>query len=192
MKRILFSMLACTLVSPLMAAPTATIYKVQLPNGDDQYYRLAAPSSLPTPKLDPPAPSTGRKVSENTAIFLAIAWAGGMADEKEPYNGSSNPGRGSMVSLGTAEAGGFFHASEVRADSAKYVNGRVPYYLVHLRGKIGDTTQSFYAAVLPDGRIIQPAPLRVVRYAENRRNETHPRGDQNVIESRRKMSFTVK
>jgi hypothetical protein len=108
-KAILISMLVCTLVCPLTAASTAVTYELRLPNGDDRYYRLEAPNSLPTRKPDPAYPyySGDRKVSEQEAIVAAIAWAGGMAEVKLPFNGSSNPGRGDCVSLGTAEAGGF-------------------------------------------------------------------------------------
>jgi hypothetical protein len=179
-KPILFSVLVCALVSPLTAAPTAISYKVHLPNGGDQYYRLEAPTSLPTLKPDPPNDvadpySTYKAVSEQTAAFLAIAWAGGMSDDKLFRNWSSNACTGSIVNLGTSDPGGFYHASNVRADWVRYANGPVPYYLVHLRGQIGQTTQSFYAAVLPDGRIIRPIPIGVVPRSQNKRNGTRRR-----------------
>ena len=135
-KAILLSMLACAVVCPLTAAPNVITYEV--------CYRLAVPSSLPPPKPDTAETyPTDRNVSEQEAVVAANAWAGGLAPVKLFPNWSSNSSPNALVSLGTDQAGGFYHASEVWAQSVHYVHGRVPCYLVHLRGKIGQTLQSF-------------------------------------------------
>jgi hypothetical protein len=77
----------------------------------------------------PPAPPSGggSKISQQQAVLAALAWA-------PNFYGST----------GTAATG------------AEFKTAPTPYYLVSLTGKIGDSTQPFYAAVLEDGRIVRP------------------------------------
>ena len=58
----------------------------------------------------------------------------------------------------------------------------IPYYLVHLTGKIGDSTQPLYAAVLEDGRIVRPtestaAPMKEMKPAHKSKAEKTKKGD---------------
>jgi hypothetical protein len=62
---------------------------------------------------------------------------------------------------------------------------------VHLRGKIGQTEQSFYAAVLLDGRIIQPTLIRDVRHAQNGSKDTHRRAERQIIANRPKAAHAA-
>ena len=53
--------------------------------------------------------------------------------------------------------------------SVDFLNEPTSYYLVHLTGKVGDSTQPLYAAVLEDGRIVRPtattAPMKEMKPA---------------------------
>ena len=75
-----------------------------------------------------PAGGSGSKISQQQAVLAALAWAPG-------FYGST----------GTAAA-----------TSAEFKTTPSSYYLVSLTGKIGDSTQQLYAAVLEDGRIVRP------------------------------------
>jgi hypothetical protein len=76
----------------------------------------------------PPASGAATKISQQQAVLAALAWA-------PSFYGST----------GTAATG------------AEYKTTPAPYYLVSLTGKIGGSTQQFYAAVLEDGRIVRPS-----------------------------------
>jgi hypothetical protein len=69
----------------------------------------------------------GSKISQQQAVLAALAWA-------PNFYGST----------GTAATGVEFKTTPTS------------YYLVSLTGKIGDSTQQLYAAVLEDGRIVRP------------------------------------
>jgi hypothetical protein len=83
--------------------------------------------SLEIPAAPAPAPAGSEKISQQAAILAALGWA-------PAFYGSS----------GTA------------ATSVDFVTEPTSYYLVHLTGKVGDSTQPLYAAVLEDGRIVRP------------------------------------
>lgn len=85
--------------------------------------------SIEVPAAVPPpaTPSTTGKISQQAAVLAAVAWAPG-----------------------------FYGSSGTTANSVDYVTTPTPYYLVHLTGKVGDSTQPLYAAVLDDGRIVRP------------------------------------
>jgi hypothetical protein len=83
--------------------------------------------SLEIPAAPAPAPAGSEKISQQAAILAALGWA-------PAFYGSS----------GTA------------ATAVDYVTEPTSYYLVHLTGKVGDSTQPLYAAVLEDGRIVRP------------------------------------
>ncbi len=77
----------------------------------------------------PPAPATpSDKITQQAAVLAALGWAPG-----------------------------FYGSTGTAATSVDFVTTPVPYYLVHLTGKIGDSTQPLYAAVLDDGRIVRPS-----------------------------------
>ena len=83
--------------------------------------------SIEVPASVPPPAAPAEKISQQEALLAALGWA-------PAFYGST----------GTA------------ATSVDYVTSPVPYYLVHLTGKVGDSTQLLYAAVLEDGRIVRP------------------------------------
>jgi hypothetical protein len=90
----------------------------------------------------PPAvtgPATG-KISQQAAVLAALGWAPA-----------------------------FYGSTSTTATSVDFLSEPTPYYLVHLTGKVGDSTQTLYAAVLDDGRIVRPtaatAPMKEVKPA---------------------------
>src|SRR5580700_10002573 len=138
----LLSILAFALVVPTMAATTNGVtFNVRQENGVDQYYRIEVPPNLP------PVKSGTDKISQNEAPILAVGWAAGLETT------------GGLTNLGASKPGGFYNASYVKVDSVQYQTGPVPYYLVQMNGKIGQTRQTFYAAVLEDGRIVRPTAI---------------------------------
>jgi hypothetical protein len=138
----LLSILAFALVGQTMAAITNGItFNVRQENGVDQYYRLEV-----SPNLPPAKPETG-KISQNEVPIIAVGWAGGL----ETTSGLTN--------LGASKPGGFYNAAYIKVDSVQYQTSPVPYYLVQMNGKIGQTRQTFYAAVLEDGRIVRPTAI---------------------------------
>jgi hypothetical protein len=150
----LLSILAFALVVPTMAATTNGVtFNVRQENGVDQYYRLEVPPNLP-----PAKPDTG-KISQNEVAIIAVGWAGGLETT------------GGLTNLGASKPGGFYNATYVKVDSVQYQTSPVPYYLVQMNGKIGQTRQTFYAAVLEDGRIVRPTAIS--RPATPQRMTTH-------------------
>jgi hypothetical protein len=130
MKTTVLSTIAFVLVLPVMAETTNGIVdKVRLADG-------AAPTNvLPAKAVKWPPPSVAsNKISAQSAGIAAVAWAGGL---------SSAPG-------------GFYNASNVTVDSVQHHDDPVPYYLVRMTGQVGNTRQTLFAAVLEDGRIIEP------------------------------------
>jgi hypothetical protein len=159
MKSTVFNLIAYFLFVPVTAKTTdGVLFSVRQPNGVDQHYQLVVP-----PDLQPAAPVNPRawvtpgaatnKISAQNATIVAVAWAGGLS--KRATGGPPN----SLMDVGGSPAGGFYNASYVRPDSVELRNGPIPYYLVRMTGVIGNTRQTLYAAVLEDGRIIQPMPI---------------------------------
>ena len=138
----LLSILAFALVVPTMAATTNGVtFNVRQENGVDQSYRIEVPPNLP------PVKSGTDKISQNEAPILAVGWAGGLETT------------GGLTNLGASKPGGFYNASYIKVDSVQYQTGPVPYYLVQMNGRIGQSRQTFYAAVLEDGRIVRPMAI---------------------------------
>jgi hypothetical protein len=81
---------------------------------------------IEVPSAIPPGGSPD-KISQPQAVLAALAWAPGFYD-----------------STGNAATG------------AEYKTAPIPYYLVSLTGKVGDSNQQLYGAVLEDGRIVRP------------------------------------
>jgi hypothetical protein len=86
--------------------------------------------SLEIPAALPPAPAgtTSDKISQQAAVLAALGWAPG-----------------------------FYGSTSTTAISVDFLSDPTAYYLVHLTGKVGDSTQPLYAAVLSDGRIVRPS-----------------------------------
>lgn len=159
MKITVFNLIAYFLFVPVTAKTTdGLLFSVRQANGVDQHYQLVVP-----PDLQPAAPVNPRawvtpgaatnKISAKNATIVAVAWAGGLS--KREKGGPPN----SLMDVGGSPVGGFYSASFVRPDSVELRNGPIPYYLVRMTGVIGNTRQTLYAAVLEDGRIIQPTPI---------------------------------
>jgi hypothetical protein len=146
MTTIVLSITAFVLVLPVMAEPTnGIVYKVRLADGAPST-NVLAPKAAPwaTPSV------ASNKISAQSAGIAAVAWAGGLS--KRVKGGHPN----SVTSIGGNTPGGFYNASNVTIDSVQLQNGPVPYYLVRMTGQVGNTRQTLYAAVLEDGRIIEP------------------------------------
>src|ERR1700719_439515 len=149
----LLTVLAFALVVPTMAATmNGVTFNVRQANGVDQYYRLEVPPNLPPAKAD-----TG-KISQNEVAIIAVGWAAGLETT------------GGLTNIGASKPGGFYNAAYVKVESVHYQTSPVPYYLVQMNGKIGQTRQTFYAAVLEDGRIVRP--MTISRPATPRKMET--------------------
>jgi hypothetical protein len=152
----LLTFFASVLVLPVMAETTnGIVYKVRLTNGVDQYYQIVAPTNVPPPKAVKwitPSVATN-KISPQSAGIAAVAWAGGLS--RSLKGGPPN----SMSNVGGSQPGGFDNAANMRIDSVQLQNGLLSYYLVRMTGQIGQTRQTFYAAVLEDGRIITPTAV---------------------------------
>jgi hypothetical protein len=53
-------------------------------------------------------------------------------------------------------AKGFYNATNLKVDSIQYEQAPSPHYLAQLTGDVGGSSQTLYAAVLPDGKIVRP------------------------------------
>ena len=142
MKTTFLLLVALALTPPLMAAhhgkkekkhteyqaeSDAINFSVTGPGGVKNY-RLEVPDTAGKPQ------DLGFKVSEQAAALAAVNWA---------VN--------------------FYGASGVSANSVEWKtthrNGTplpYPYYLVNMTGKVGDTTQPLYAAVLENAELVRP------------------------------------
>jgi hypothetical protein len=146
MKTTFLLLVALTLTPPLMAAEHGkkasksskkhTEYQAESDainfsvtgGGTVKNYRLEVPDTAGK------AQDLGFKVSEQAAALAAVNWAIG-----------------------------FYGASGVAANSVEWKtthkNGTplpYPYYLVNMTGKVGDTAQPLYAAVLVNGELVRP------------------------------------
>jgi hypothetical protein len=83
---------------------------------------------IEVPASLPAASGASSKISQQGAVLAALGWAPG-----------------------------FYGSTGTAATSAEFKTIPTPYYLVSLTGKIGDSTQQLYAAVLEDGRIVRPS-----------------------------------
>ena len=76
-----------------------------------------------------------------------------------PTGGAATPGKISQQAAVLAALGwapGFYGSTGTAATSVDFMTSPTSYYLVHLSGKVGDSVQPLYAAVLEDGRIVRP------------------------------------
>jgi len=91
--------------------------------------------SIEIPAAPPAPPSGTSKISQQAAVLAALGWA-------PAFYGSTN----------------------TTATSVDFLTEPTSCYLVHLTGKVGDSTQPLYAAILDDGRIVRPtettAPMK--------------------------------
>ena len=152
MKPTFLLLIALAITPPLMAAkkphkPASAAKKEAAPEAGPTNFTVTGADgsvknySIEVPASVPPPPAPAEKISQQGAVLAALGWA-------PAFYGST----------GTA------------AISVDYVTSPVPYYLVHLTGKVGDSTQPLYAAVLEDGRIVRPvaevAPVQATKPAK--------------------------
>src|SRR6516165_1677008 len=156
MKVPLLSTLALLIVAPALAVTTNSItFSVRLENGANQTYRLDVPPNVP------PAKSTTPNISPNLAAIAAVAWAG----RWETKNG--------LTTLGSGKPGGFYNATHIKVNSVQSQASPVPYYLVQMEGNIGQSIQTFYAAVLDDGRIVEPTVVGATAAPQKMKTRGH-------------------
>ena len=142
MKTTFLLLVALALTPPLMAAqkaanshkPKKTSAAMAEPGSTNFSVKGADGSvknysiEIPTPLPSTPAvDASAGKISQQAAVLAALAWAPG-----------------------------FYGSSSTTAYSVDFLTAPTSYYLVHLGGKVGDSTQPLYAAVLEDGRIVRP------------------------------------
>jgi hypothetical protein len=153
---------AFALSAPLfISCAEAIVYTVWTESGPVTY-SLEVPPDTPVGDKIRPNPQVGYSanfpMTVGSAEVVAVSWAAGLQDKDK-----SDSYPNSLTILGGKIPGGFYNASFTRPTSVQRINGRVPYYLVQMRGNIAGSTQTFYAAVLDDGNIVPP--VRVSRYA---------------------------
>jgi hypothetical protein len=148
MKPTFLILVALAITPPLMAAPKhhATAKKEAAPTAAPTNFSVKGADgsvknySLDIPAAPPAAAGASDKISQQAAVLAALGWA-------PAFYGST----------GTA------------ATSVDFLSDPTSYYLVHLTGKVGDSTQPLYAAVLSDGRIVRPtastAPMKEAKPA---------------------------
>jgi hypothetical protein len=137
MKPTFLLLIALAITPPLMAAKKpskpASAKKEATPEAGSTTFAVTGADgseknySIEVPAAPPALATPTDKIPQQAAVLAALGWA-------PAFYGST----------GTA------------AISVDYVTTPVPYYLVHLTGKVGDSTQPLYAAVLEDGRIVRP------------------------------------
>ena len=145
MKPTFLILVALAITPPLMAATKhhAAPKKEAAPMAAPTNFSVkGADGSVKNYSIDVPAAppaaaagATSEKISQQAAVLAALGWAPG-----------------------------FYGSTGTAATSVDFLSDPTAYYLVHLTGKIGDSTQVLYAAVLSDGRIVRPtattAPMK--------------------------------
>lgn len=153
MKTTFLLLVALAITPPLMAAQKAPKHHAREKNesapmaGSTNFSVKGADGSVKNYSLEIPAappaaaPSATGKISQQAAVLAALGWAPG-----------------------------FYGSTSTAATSVDFLSGPTPYYLVHLTGKVGDSTQPLYAAVLDDGRIVRPTvapgPMKEMKPAQ--------------------------
>ena len=148
MKPTFLLLVALAITPALMAAPKhhAPAKKESAPMAGPRTFSVKGADgsvknySLDIPAAPPAAAGTTGKISQQAAVLAALGWAPA-----------------------------FYGSTSTTAMSVDFLNEPTSYYLVHLTGKIGDSTQPLYAAVLEDGRIVRPtattAPMKETKPA---------------------------
>jgi hypothetical protein len=135
MKPTFLILVALAITPPLMAAPKhhAKPKKEAAPTAAPTNFSVKGADgsvknySLEIPAAIPPAAGASNKISQQAAVLAALGWAPG-----------------------------FYGSTSTAATAVDFMSDPTSYYLVHLTGKVGDSTQPLYAAVLTDGRLVRP------------------------------------
>jgi hypothetical protein len=154
MKPTFLILVALAITPPLMAAtkhhapkkeatPTSAPTNFTVKGADGSEKNYSI--EIPAAVPPPAASTTGApdKISQQAAVLAALGWAPG-----------------------------FYGSTSTTAISVDFLSDPTAYYLVHLTGKVGDSTQPLYAAVLTDGRIVRPtattAPMKAMKHAHKK------------------------
>ena len=154
MKPTFLILIALAITPPLMAAtkhhppkkeaaPTSAPTNFTVKGADGSEKNYSI--EIPAAVPPPAASATGTpdKISQQAAVLAALGWAPG-----------------------------FYGSTSTTAISVDFLSDPTAYYLVHLTGKVGDSTQPLYAAVLSDGRIVRPtattAPMRETKHTHKK------------------------
>ena len=154
MKPTFLILIALAITPPLMAAtkhhapkkeaaPTSAPTNFTVKGADGSEKNYSI--EIPAAVPPPAASTTGApdKISQQAAVLAALGWAPG-----------------------------FYGSTSTTAVSVDFLSDPTAYYLVHLTGKVGDSTQPLYAAVLTDGRIVRPtattAPMKEMKHARKK------------------------
>jgi hypothetical protein len=158
MKPTFLILVALAITPPLMAAtkhhapkkeaaPTSAPTNFTVKGADGSEKNYSI--EIPAAVPPPAASATGApdKISQQAAVLAALGWAPG-----------------------------FYGSTSTTAISVDFLSDPTAYYLVHLTGKVGDSTQTLYAAVLTDGRIVRPtattAPMKEMKHAHKKAAKT--------------------
>ncbi len=154
--RPLFLLVLASISPLLITAAYGITYTVRTASGGVQTYLLEPPAGASDKfKPDPDMPySVHNDVTQGSAALVAVAWAGGTAKDKT-VSGDNYPN--SLTDVG-GKPGGFYNASNVKAESVEHITAPVPYYLVRMTGMVGGQPETLYAGVLESGQIIRPVP----------------------------------
>jgi hypothetical protein len=154
MKPTFLILIALAITPPLMAAtkhhppkkeaaPTSAPTNFTVKGADGSEKNYSI--EIPAAVPPPAASATGApdKISQQAAVLAALGWAPG-----------------------------FYGSTSTTAISVDFLSDPTAYYLVHLTGKVGDSTQPLYAAVLTDGRIVRPtattAPMKEMKHVRKK------------------------
>jgi hypothetical protein len=154
MKPTFLILVALAITPPLMAAtkhhppkkeaaPTSAPTNFTVKGADGSEKNYSI--EIPAAVPPPAASATGApdKISQQAAVLAALGWAPG-----------------------------FYGSTSTTAISVDFLSDPTAYYLVHLTGKVGDSTQPLYAAVLTDGRIVRPtattAPMKEMKHVRKK------------------------
>lgn len=174
-KRMLLAASA-VLASGLISAQAIT-FQVHDANGVPRTYSLEVPANTGPAKStsDPNVTySSLNTVTPGSAAFIAAAWAAGTTKDTTVSDGYSN----SMTNIGGKGATGFYGAKNIKVVSVQQESSPTPYYLVQMTGEIGPNPETFYAAVLNDGRVIRPIEVsgtqpKAAPRSRHRRSRSH-------------------
>ncbi|MBV9390797.1 MAG: hypothetical protein JOY96_02790 [Verrucomicrobia bacterium] len=175
-KWMLLAQASAVLTSGLISAEAIT-FQVHDANGVPRTYSLEVPANTGPAKStsDPDvAYSSLNRVNAGSAAFIAAAWAAGTTKDTTVSDNYPN----SMTDIGGKGASGFYGARNIKVVSVQQETSPTPYYLVQMTGEIGANSETFYAAVLNDGRVIRPTEVtgtqpKAAPRARHRRSRSH-------------------
>src|ERR1700719_4465323 len=112
------------------------------------------------PKKEP-APTTGTtnfsvKGADGSVKNYSIEIPAAVPPPADPALVTVKIGQQEAILAALGWAPRFYGSTVTAATSVDFLSSPTSYYLVHLTGNVGGSTQPLYAAVLDDGRIVRP------------------------------------